>query len=132
MENVGDADWTSVALHGPGYFGETPLVNKAYFPDGNDITAWHVYSVDWSPSELVFRIDGTLIYRATRPMIEHYGRWAFDNPKFLILNFALGGAYPIKTNGAKTPYPGLPEAAVEQIKAGQAKMLIDWVRVTKP
>ena len=27
MENVGEMDWTSVALHGPGYSGETPLVN---------------------------------------------------------------------------------------------------------
>ena len=26
MEYVGEADWTGVALHGEGYFGETPLV----------------------------------------------------------------------------------------------------------
>jgi len=32
MEYVGEPDWTSVALHGPGYSGETPLVNKVYFP----------------------------------------------------------------------------------------------------
>ena len=29
MENVGDPGWTSVALHGPGYFGDTPLVKRA-------------------------------------------------------------------------------------------------------
>jgi beta-glucanase (GH16 family) len=49
MEHVGEPDWTSVALHGPGYSGETPLVNKAYFPEGADASGWHVYAVDWSP-----------------------------------------------------------------------------------
>ncbi len=35
MEYVGEADWTGVALHGEGYFGETPLVDKHFFPAGN-------------------------------------------------------------------------------------------------
>lgn len=131
MEYVGETDWTSVALHGPGYSGETPLVNKVYFPSDNDATKWHVYSVDWSQDGLVFKVDDVIMYRATRPMVEHYGRWAFDNPKYLILNFALGGAYPIKTNGVKLPYPGIPDSTVNLIKANQSKMLVDWVLVTK-
>src|SRR6478672_3224680 len=44
MENVGDPSWTSVALHGPGYFGDTPLVKRAPLPSSADVTAWHVYS----------------------------------------------------------------------------------------
>ena len=32
MENVGDAAWTSVALHGPGYSGNTPLVMRTPLP----------------------------------------------------------------------------------------------------
>ena len=130
MENVGEPDWASVALHGPGYSGDTPLINRLYFPRDSDATAWHVYAVDWTPDSLVFRIDGAVAYRATRPMIEHYGRWAYDNPKYLILNFALGGAYPFKTNGVRQPYLGLPAGTVELIKAGRARMLVDWVRVT--
>src|SRR5262245_32625712 len=59
MENVGDSSWTSVALHGPGYFGDTPLVRRAPV----DATGWHVYSVDWTADLLVFRIDGREIYR---------------------------------------------------------------------
>src|SRR5258708_16026206 len=86
MEYIGEADWTSVALHGPGYSGETPLVNKVYFPRGKDATDWHVYSVDWTPSGFVFKVDDVIMYRATRPMIEHYGHWAYDNPKLLIVN----------------------------------------------
>ena len=33
MEYVGEKDWIGVALHGPGYSGETPLVNKYFFAD---------------------------------------------------------------------------------------------------
>jgi beta-glucanase (GH16 family) len=131
MEYVGEPDWTSVALHGRGYSGETPLVNKVFFPPQKDATTWHVYSVDWTPQGFIFKVDGDVMYRATRPMIEHYGPWAYDNPKYLILNLALGGAYPVKTNRVKTPYPGLPESTVQRIKDNQAKVLVDWVRVTK-
>lgn len=131
MENVGEADWTSVALHGPGYSGETPLVNKLFFKPGTDITQWHVYSVNWTKDELIFKVDDQLVYRATRLMVEHYGKWAYDNPKFLILNLALGGAYPFKTNGVKAPYNGLPESTVELIKNGKAKVLVDWVKVSR-
>ncbi|RDC65502.1 glycoside hydrolase family 16 protein [Adhaeribacter pallidiroseus] len=131
MENVGEPDWTGIALHGPGYSGETPLVNKGFLKPGTDITQWHVYSVDWTPDSLVFKVDDAVIYRATRPMVEHYGKWTFDNPKYLIVNLALGGAYPYKTNGVKTLYNGIPEATVQKIKNGQGKVLVDWVKITK-
>ncbi len=131
MEYVGETDWTGVALHGPGYSGETPLVNKYFFPEGEDVTDWHVYSVDWSPEGFTFRVDGRLIYRVTKPMVEYYGEWAFDNPKFLILNLALGGAYPYKTNGVEEPYNGLPASTVELIKEGKAEVLVDWVLITQ-
>lgn len=131
MEYVGEPDWTGVALHGPGYSGETPLVNKFFFPPPEDVTSWHVYAVEWSEDELVFLVDDRVAYRATRPMVEHYGEWRFDTPKFLILNFALGGAYPFKTNGIEEPYNGLPAATVERIKNNEIAMYVDWVRVTQ-
>ncbi|MEO5564578.1 MAG: glycoside hydrolase family 16 protein [Chitinophagaceae bacterium] len=131
LEYVGEKDWASAAVHGPGYSGETPFVNRLYFPEHNDVTQWHVYAVDWTPDSLVFKYDGTAMFRVTRPMAEHYGKWVFDNSKFLILNFALGGAYPVKVNGVKEPYNGLPATTVELIKKNQSKMMIDWVRVTK-
>jgi len=131
MEYVGETDWVGVALHGPDYSGETPLVNKFFFPEGEDVTEWHVYSVDWTAESFEFKVDGRLIYRVTRPMVEHYGKWAFDNPKFLILNFALGGAYPYKTNGVEKPYNGIPESTVQLIKDGKAEVLIDWVLIKK-
>jgi len=58
MEYVGETDWIGVALHGPDYSGETPLVNKYFFPEGEDVTGWHVYSVDWTPEAFEFKVDG--------------------------------------------------------------------------
>ena len=131
MEYVGEKDWASAAVHGPGYSGETPFVNRLYFPAGKDVTNWHIYAVDWTRDSLVFIYDGVPMFRVTRPMAEHYGKWAFDNNKFLILNFALGGAYPVKINGAKEPYFGLPAPTLDLIKNNQSRMLVDWVRVIK-
>lgn len=131
MENVGDPSWMSAAMHGPGYSGDTPIVKRAPFPAGQDATGWHVYAVDWAPDSLVFRVDDREIYRVTRAMIAPHGRWAFDNPKFLILNLALGGGYPRSVNHAASPYPGLPESTVRRIKADSAAVLVDWVRVTQ-
>lgn len=129
MEYVGEADWTGVALHGPGYSGETPLVNKYFFEPGTDVTDWHEYEVDWNADRILFKIDGRLTYRVTRPMVEIYGEWRFDTPKHIILNFAVGGVYPFKTNGISEPYKGLPADTVERITNGEIAMEVDWVRI---
>jgi len=131
MENVGEPDWTSVALHGPGYSGNTPLVRRAPFAPNDDVTAWHVYSVDWTENALAFSIDDKPIYRVTREEVEAHGRWAYDNPKYLILNLALGGDYPASVNKTTSPYKGLPAATVALVGSGRAEMLVDWVRVTR-
>lgn len=131
MENVGDPSWVSAALHGPGYSGDTPLVSRFGFPAGQNATGWHVYAVDWSRDSIEFRVDNVAVYRVSRDMVEKYGRWAFDNPKYLILNLALGGNYPHTVNRTDTPYRGIPVATVEVIKHGNARVLVDWVRVTR-
>jgi beta-glucanase (GH16 family) len=132
METVGDSSWFSNALHGPGYFGNTPLTHREFFPQGIDVTQWHVYTIDWTADSLVFKVDGKVTYTVTRAMVEHYGRWAFDNAKFIILNFAIGGGYPAGVNKVKAPYYGLSQSSVDKIKAGQAKTYVDWVLITKP
>jgi beta-glucanase (GH16 family) len=131
MEYVGEPDWISAALHGPGYSGEAGLVNKFFFPTAEDATTWHVYALDWTPDKLIFRVDGATIYRVTRPMTAFFGPWVFDNNKYLILNFALGGTYPYKTNGIEMPYYGLPETTVQRIKDNQVKIMVDWVKVSR-
>lgn len=131
MENVGDPSWTNVAMHGPGYSGDTPLVNRKSLPLDNDVTEWHVYSVEWSKDSLVFKTDGELSYHVTRSMVEKYGLWTYDNQKFLLLNCALGGVYPAAVNEIHAPYLGLAESTVQLIQENRARTLIDWVRVTK-
>ncbi len=129
MENVGERDWTTVALHGPGYSGNTPLAARRPFPAGADITGWHVYSMTWTTNGFVFKVDDQTFYEVPRAKVESYGRWAYDTPKYLILNLALGGQYPQSVNHATEPYPGLPAATVDLIKTGKADMLIDYVQV---
>lgn len=131
MEYVGEPDWVSSALHGPGYSGESALVNKLFFQNGEDATSWHVYTAEWLPNKIVFKVDGAIVYRVTRPMVEFFGPWVFNNEKYLILNLALGGVYPFKTNGIRAPYYGIPEETVARIKDNQACVMIDWVRVSR-
>lgn len=131
MEYIGEKDWASAAVHGPGYSGLTPFVNRLYFGAAHDVTNWHIYAVDWTPDTMVFKYDGIPMFRVTKTMAERFGKWAFDNNKYLLLNFALGGAYPANINGVNKPYFGLPDATIEKIKAGQSYMLVDWVRVSR-
>jgi len=131
MECVGEPDWVSAAVHGPGYSGEEGLVNKHFF-SGDGATGWHVYTARWGPDEIVFEVDGMTAYRVTRPMVGFFGEWAFDNDKFLILNVAVGGVYPFKTNGIHLPYYGVAAETVRAIEAGKVRMLVDWVRVDSP
>jgi beta-glucanase (GH16 family) len=131
METVGDGSWISNALHGPNYYGNTPLAYRYILPKKSTVNDWHIYSVDWTPDKIVFKTDGAVTYTVTKAMVEHYGKWAFDNPKFIILNFALGGGYPNGVNKITKPYFGISQATVDKIKTGQAKVLVDWVLVTK-
>jgi beta-glucanase (GH16 family) len=131
MEFVGEKDWASAAVHGNGYSGETPFVNRYYFNAVDDVTQWHIYAVDWTPESLIFKYDGKPMFRVTKTMTANYGKWSFDNSKYLILNFALGGAYPAKINGVKKPYFGLPAVTSDLIRHNGARMYVDWVKVTK-
>jgi beta-glucanase (GH16 family) len=131
MENIGEKDWANAAVHGKGYSGDAGLVNRLYFPEKKDVTSWHVYAVDWAPDSMVFKYDDVPMFRVTKPMAQFFGEWAFNTPKFLILNFAVGGVYPFKVNGVKEPYYGLPASTFKSIKNKESKMLVDWVRVTK-
>ncbi|MGZ3776625.1 MAG: glycoside hydrolase family 16 protein [Mucilaginibacter sp.] len=131
METVGDSSWISNALHGPKYFGNTPLAYRYFLPHKQNVDQWHIYSVDWTPDKMVFKTDGVVTYTVTKAMVEKYGHWAFDNPKFIILNFALGGGYPSAVNKISSPYTGISQATVDKIKAGKAKVLVDWVLVTR-
>ncbi len=132
MEYVGEQDWISSAVHGKGYSGDAALVNYYYFPTYNDVTNWHVYSLNLHQDRsMEFYVDDKLVYRVTKPMIEYFSPWIFDQPKSIVINFAIGGGYPYKTNGLKKPYYGLPEETVTAIQKNEVRYLIDWVRISQ-
>ena len=129
MEYIGEPDWTGVAVHGTGYSGDGGIADRQYFPEGTDVTDWHTYSVEWTPEQIEFFVDDRMTFRVLKSNAEFFGEWAFDNPKFLILNFAVGGIYPYKINGIREPYVGMPEETADRIRAGEIAMEVDWVRV---
>lgn len=57
---VGQADWVSCGVHGPGYSGEAGLVNNHYFSNV-DATGWHTYSAE--RREGVVEFGGGRVYR---------------------------------------------------------------------
>ncbi|GAA0525362.1 glycosyl hydrolase family 16 [Saccharopolyspora subtropica] len=128
MEHVGEP-WTSVAMHGPEYHGNTPIAARQNF-EGKNPADWHVYRVNWTPGDFTFFVDDTQVYRITRQEMQNNGwTWVFDDPQFMILNFALGGTYPNGVNGVTEPYFGLPQSTVDKVAVGNVRYLIDWVRV---
>lgn len=129
MEYIGEADWTGVALHGPNYSGDAGIADRQYFPEGTDVTDWHVYAAEWTPDEIRFYVDDRLTFRVPKTNTQFFGEWVFDNPHHLILNFAVGGIYPYKINGIQEPYVGMPEVTADRIRAGEIAMEVDWVRV---
>jgi beta-glucanase (GH16 family) len=132
MDNVGEADWTGVAVHGPGYSGAIGIADRQYFPDGTDVADWHVYAAEWKPDSIEFFVDDRLTFRIPRTNVEFFGEWVFDNPQFVVLNFAVGGIYPYEINGVEEPYKGIPRETADRIKAGELAMEVDWVRVYAP
>lgn len=129
MEYVGLRDWSAVAIHGPGYSGDTPFVARRNYPAGNGPDRWHDYAVEWTKDRIAFEVDGDVFYTVTRADVEKKGPWVYDTPEFVILNFAVGGVYPAKTNFIEAPYSGVPQSTVDRIKAGELAMEVDWVRV---
>ncbi|MGW2396135.1 discoidin domain-containing protein [Kitasatospora sp. NPDC001664] len=130
MENIGYPSWISGALHGPGYSADGNIGALYRFPAGQDVTGWHVYAVEWTPTAMRFSVDGVRYLEVTRQKTQATrGAWVFDHPQYVILNFALGGAYPAGWNKVTTPFWGLPQSSVDQVAAGGAVLAVDWVRV---
>ncbi len=112
MENVGsEPDTVHGSLHGPGYSGDRGLTAAFHLP-GEVADGFHVFAVDWTSDAITWFVDGTAYGRKTRA--DTGGReWVFDHPFFLIVNLAVGGAWP----GTPPPSTQFPQS-----------MLVDYVR----
>lgn len=78
-----------------------------------DVTQYHVYSIEWTPSSIKWFIDGVPFKEAN---IENNinSTEEFHKEHFLLLNMAVGGNWPGSPDGS-TVFP--------------AKMFVDYVRV---
>ena len=110
---------TSSTTHGPGYSGANGIGARYTFPNGGRIDDgnYHIYGVLWSPNLLqYYRDDPSNIFLTLTPSTIPSGtQWVYNNPFFILLNFAVGSAgFPGPTDGT-TPATG--------------NVLVDYVRV---
>jgi beta-glucanase (GH16 family) len=115
MENVGKEPSTiHGSLHGPGYSGGNPLPGSYTLSGGRAFADdFHVFAIDWAPGSVAFSVDGVQYSRHT-PADTHGNPWVYDHPFFMILNVAVGGAWP-----------GSPDAGT----VFPQQMVIDYVHV---
>ena len=113
MENIGkEPNLVHGTLHGPGYSGEKAVTKQLALDKGAYADDFHVYAVEWEPREIRWYRDG-ILYHTARPDTVP-GDWVFEHPFFVLLNLAVGGAWP-----------GDPDATTVLPQ----QMLVDYVRV---
>ncbi len=88
---------------------------KIRLPDEQVSDSFHIYALEWEPTELRWYLDGKLYHRTNRwhSTAAPYPA-PFDQPFHLILNLAVGGNWPGPPD-ANTPFP--------------SRMRVDYVRV---
>ncbi|HEY3816899.1 MAG TPA: family 16 glycosylhydrolase [Polyangiaceae bacterium] len=116
MENIGSTpDTTYGTTHGPGPGNYPGDGLSGAFTGGSPMGAgFHVYATEWSASSVSFYVDGTLYWTVTPSQLPAGATWVWDQPFFLLLNFAVGGSWPGSPN-ASTSFP--------------QHMTVDYVRV---
>jgi beta-glucanase (GH16 family) len=119
MENIGREPRTAHGtVHGPGYAGGKAITSQVSLRTGEPLSArFHIFGVEWSPQALRFYLDHQEYFRVEHSNLPVGSTWVFDHPFFLILNVAVGGAWPGNPD-ASTIFP--------------QTMLVDWVRVFQP
>lgn len=112
MENIGDPHTIHGTVHGPGYSGAGG-VGRAYTARNKTLDQdFHTYAVEWAPGEIRWYLDDVLFNTITEADVP--GAWVYDHPFFILLNLAVGGAWP-----------GYPDATTQFPQ----QLLVDYVRI---
>lgn len=93
MEHVGyDMHNVHGTVHNKAYYWINWQQRKGAINARNVDTEFHLYSVEWSPEQIVVLMDETPYFAYSN---EHTGwrAWPFDHPYHLILNLAIGGVW---------------------------------------
>lgn len=95
MENIGREPATvHGTIHGPGYSGCCGVSGSHTLPSGDLSDDFHIFAVEWEPETIRWYIDDTNFFTATINDIPPGTEWVFDHPFFLLMNVAVGGAWP--------------------------------------
>lgn len=119
MEHVGfDPNVIHGSAHTRAYYHRIGTQKTAVITVPNVCTTFNTYSVEWTPNEIRWYINGKQYFsftneRVTQPTAD-YQQWPFDKPFHLMLNLAVGGEW----GGAH----GIDESVWPQ------RMEIDYVR----
>ena len=115
MENIGDPHRVYGTLHGPGYSGAHGIQAHDDLPPAQAVnTGFHTYAVEWEPAVIRFYVDDHLYATHTPKDLPPGTRWVYNHPFYVLLDLAVGGAWP-----------GNPDAGT----AFPQDLLVDWVRV---
>ncbi len=81
-------NYVQSALHTPSSSGNTTNIGGTIANNlGN---TFHVYSMNWSPFQITFLLDGVAYY-TYNPAIKTSENWPFTAEQYLLLNIAMGG-----------------------------------------
>jgi beta-glucanase (GH16 family) len=120
MENIGKEPGTvHGTVHGldsgRDYNNGLGISGSVELPDGAALADdFHVFAVDCEPARITWLLDGHPYFSVTPASLPKNCRWVFDQPKFILLNLAIGGKWP-----------GYPDAAT----TFPQQMIVDYVRV---
>ncbi len=89
MEHWGNnPNYIHGSIHNGSSYGST--VNTSVTLATNVSSSFHVYSIKWTATEIVFLIDNVSFY-TYHPSVKNANTWPFDSPQFILLNIAMGG-----------------------------------------
>ncbi|MEM6782405.1 MAG: family 16 glycosylhydrolase [Bacteroidota bacterium] len=93
MEHVGwDPSVVHATIHNEAYNGLIGTQRGASTVVEDFDTAFHVYAVEWTPSQIRGYVDDLLYFTYDNPGRD-WTEWPFDHPMFMILNIAVGGTW---------------------------------------
>ncbi len=114
MENIGrEPAVAHGTMHGPGYSGGEGIGRADTLSSGAYADDFHVFAVEWRPNEIRWLVDGRQYHRMTPADLPPGTKWVFDHPFFVLINVAVGGAWPGDPD-ASTTFP--------------QQMVVDYVR----
>lgn len=57
----------------------------------DDTTQFNTYTLEWTPTKLIYLVNGKPFYEYSKPANATYVEWPFDKPFYLIINDAIRG-----------------------------------------